>query len=384
MQLAIDEVASRVADLAETCYGKGVVLTNKGMEKVNTHTWLVRSFLVVSLGIAGILLGSASAKALTISPPSVEFSVQPGSQADFVIKLYNETDQKQELYINATTFTSGPEAGVPVYDFAAPKEDIATWVKIDPAPIVLEPQGRQAVLVTVDVPTNAGPGGHYGVVAFSSTPPTTTAEGKPQVAIAQGIGTLLFVKVEGDVQESAVISSFSVAKDMYTQLPVEFSTSYQNTGNIHLKPVGNITITNSFKKQAAVLAFNEPRGATLPKSTRPYTTTWQTAQNEDLYGNGWNRFWTAFRNERKNFALGKYTATLTVGTGQPTSEVTTAVPPTGVQSTAVISFWVLPWHVLVVYGVGILVVLFLLIFAILKYNAWIRRRASVTPPPSKL
>ncbi|MFA6042152.1 MAG: hypothetical protein WCV85_05795 [Patescibacteria group bacterium] len=352
------------------------------MERAKKISFLVRGFLVVTLGFVGVLTSITTAQALTISPPSIEFTAQPGNQADFVVKLYNETDQKQVLYINTTTFTSGPEAGIPVYDFAAPKEDIATWVKLDPAPIVLEPQGRQAVLVTVDVPANAGPGGHYGVVAFSTTPPTAEGNAKPQVAVAQGIGTLLFVKVEGDVQESAVITSFSVAKDTFTQLPIEFTTVYQNTGNIHLKPVGNVTITNTLKKQSALLAFNEPKGATLPKSSRTYKTTWQTGQNEDLYGNGWNRFWTAFRNERKNFALGKYTATLSVGTGQATSELATTVPAAGVQSSAAISFWVLPWHVLVVYGVGLLVVLFLLIFAILKYNAWIRRRASTKTPPT--
>jgi hypothetical protein len=359
-----------------------VVFKNKLME-IERHQYVsLKGLLALALGIVGILISAATAQALTISPPSIEFTVQPGNQADFVVKLYNETDVKQELFMNATTFTSGSESGVPVYNFESPKEDIATWIKLDSAPIVLEPQGRQAVVVSVNVPANADPGGHYGVVSFSSAPPTTSAEGKPQVAIAQGIGTLLLVRVEGDIQEAATISSFSAAKKIYTQLPVDFSAIYENTGNIHLKPIGNITITNLFKKQSALLAFNKQKGATLPKTTRTYTTTWQNTQNSDLYGNVWKKFWTAFHNERTNFALGKYTATLNVATGTTTDEVTTSVPTTGVKSTTSAFFWVLPWHVLLVYGLGVIVVLLILILVIVKYNAWIRRRASSPKPPT--
>lgn len=352
------------------------------MERVRHQHYFSKGLLALVLGVAGILASAATARALTISPPSIEFTVQPGNQADFVVKLYNETEKKQELFMNATTFTSGSESGIPVYNFDSPKEDIATWIKLDTAPIVLEPQGRQAVVVSVNVPDNAGPGGHYGIVSFSSVPPTTSAEGKPQVAIAQGIGTLLLVKVEGDIQESATISSFSVTKKLYTQLPIDFTAVYQNTGNIHLKPIGNITVTNIFKKQSTLLAFNKQKGATLPKSTRTYATTWQNTQNSDLYGNVWKKFWTAFHNERTNFALGKYTATLNVATGTSTDELATSVPATGVKNTASVSFWVLPWHIMLVYGLGGVIILLLLILAIVKYNAWIRRRASSPKPPT--
>ncbi len=340
------------------------------------HKFSASVFLSIALGLVVALSSAGAAKALTISPPSIEFTVQPGNQAEFIVKLYNESADKQTLYMNATTFTAGPNDGIPVYDFAAPKEDIATWITIDPKAIVLEPQGRLERTVAVNVPADAAPGGHYGIIAFSSNPPTAEGAEKPQVAISQGIGTLLLVRVEGDVVESGKISSFLTPAKV-NHLPVTFTTVYQNTGNIHLKPTGTITITGLSKKVAATITVNPNKTSTLPKTSRTYTATWGSADTvKNTATNAWSTFWQEYRNERANYAFGKYTATLalTAGTGS------------AVATNATTTFWVLPWHIFIVWGAGAILLILLLIFLVKRYNAWVVGKAQSTkqnPPQNQ-
>lgn len=317
--------------------------------------------LLVVLGFAA---GAPRASALTISPPAIEFSVIPGNQAEFVVKLYNEGDQQQRLFVNATTFTSGAEDGIPVYDFSAPKEDIATWVNYDNDAIVLEPQGRKEITITINVPADASPGGHYGIVAFSTTPPTGEGSEKPQVAVSQGVGTLMLVRVEGEITESATISNFAM-QGLANRLPATLTTSYNNTGNIHLKPAGKVVITDMFKRTAVTLDVNAKKTSTLPNSSRSYDVTWEKGTVKQTATNSWSRFWEEYSNERSNFGIGKYTATVALTAGQSGAVATSATT----------SFWLFPWHVLLVWGVGLVVLILVLIVLVKRYNHWVVAKA---------
>jgi hypothetical protein len=342
------------------------------------HKFTTTSLLVLAFSLIAVLGSAGVAKAITISPPSIEFTVQPGSQAEFIVKLYNEGTEKQTLFMNATTFTAGAEEGVPAYDFSSPKEDIATWVKLDAKPIVLEPQGRQEITVAINVPADAAPGGHYGVVAFASNPPVADGAEKPQVAIAQGIGTLLFVRVEGEVVESARVTSF-LTQTKYDHLPVTFTTIYQNTGNIHLKPTGTITITGITKKVAATLQVNQApaKASTLPNSSRTYTASWGSEGTvKTTATNAWSEFWQAYSNERTNYAFGKYTATLALTAGTSGAVVTNATT----------TFWVFPWHIFLVWGIALILLILLLIILVKRYNKWVVAKAQGTkqnPPKNQ-
>jgi len=320
-------------------------------------------FSALAFGVLVIVLGGPAAQALTLSPPAIEFSVVPGNQAEFVVKLYNEGTEKQQLFAEATTFTASADEGIPAYDFTAPKEDIATWLKFDTAPIVLEPQGRKEVIVTVNVPADAPPGGHYGVVAFSTTP--ASGANKPQVSIAQGVGTLLLVRIEGDVKESAMVTAFGITAGRSNRLPLTFTTAYKNTGNIHLKPTGTVTITDMFKRSAVTLTVNQTKASTLPQSTRNYSVLWEKSTAQTTAGNAWAAFWQEYRNERSNFAFGKYMATLALTAGQSNGVVTSATT----------TFWVFPWHVVLVWAVVLVLILLLLILLVKRYNHWVIAKA---------
>lgn len=302
------------------------------------------------------------ADAITLIPPILEFGLIPGETSKTAIKLFNESSTTVELYTEARNFTAKDDTGQPEFDFDDNAGGISSWIDVEEGPIIIEPSGRYEVPVTINPPIGADPGGHYAAVFFSTAPPE---EG--QVRIASKVGTLILARVAGDIEERGSISEFDVidGKRVFNRLPASFMARFENTGNVHLRPSGSITIENFFGSQADTIEFNPSGGATLPDTTRRYEAIWEKGQVSDTVGNFWTSFWKEYTNERNNFSIGRYTATLNVVAGTNDS----------VTSTASVSFWILPWRVMLVWTVVGILAIVLIIFFLKRYNAWVVKKA---------
>ncbi|MFA5051927.1 MAG: hypothetical protein WC544_02585 [Patescibacteria group bacterium] len=319
--------------------------------------------LAFSLALAAV---PGTAKAITLIPPMLEFGLTKGEPTKTSIKIYNETAAPVELYTEVRNFTASGDTGQPAFDFTDTEQvGLSTWVNVPDGPITVNPGDRYEVPVTINTPTDASPGGHYAAVFFTTSPP---ADG--QVKIASKIGTLLLADVSGQVTESGSITKFSTidGQKAFTRLPITFYTMFGNTGNIHLRPTGSITITNMFGKEQTKLTFNSSNGATLPDSTRRYETMWEKQSVNETTGNAWAGFWKEYTNERENFAIGRYKAHLSITAG--TNSDVTAASDT--------SFWVFPWHIVLVWFVVVVLGIGVLILGIKKYNQWIVKKSQGT------
>jgi len=303
-----------------------------------------------------------SAKAITLIPPSLEIGLKPGQAYNTVIKLFNETSDTVELYTEARSFTAKGETGQPYFDFEAEPIGLGEWIDVEEGPIVIESGKRYEVPLTINPPVDADPGGHYASLFFSSAPPE---EG--MVRIASKIGTLILARVDGEVSERGVIAEFDTkdSQKMFDRLPIQFFARFQNTGNVHLKPTGEIVITSMFGKESATLEFNASKGATLPDTIRKYEAIWEKGSVIEKPGNFWSDFWQGYGNERNNFAFGKYTAQLNIVAGSAET----------VKQSSTVSFWMIPWRILSVWAVVAALVIILVIVLIKKYNAWIIKKA---------
>lgn len=312
------------------------------------------------LGLA--LFAVPSAQAITLIPPTLELGLTPGQKAITVIKLFNESPDTVELFTEARNFTAKNDTGQPDFDFDSEPLGLSTWMEVESGPITIASGERYEVPVTINPPDNADPGGHYAALFFTSAAPE---EG--QVKVASKIGTLILANVEGDVEEAGNIEEFIVedGQTMFNRLPVGFTIRFQNTGNVHLKPTGSIEIKNTFGSVTDTLDFNASKGATLPDTTRKYEAVWEKGIVNSTTGSIWADFWQEYNNETSNFAFGKYTAVLNVEAGTNKS----------VTETAEIGFWVLPWRVILVWGLGIVLGVIIIIWLFKRYNAWIIKKA---------
>lgn len=76
---------------------------------------------------------------------------------------------------------------------------------------------------------------------------------------------------------------------------------------MHLKPQGEITIINFLNKQVGKTFVNNQGVNVLPQSIRKFVSKWLISKSIVLPGKG---FFTELKNEKNNFALGKYKAEL--------------------------------------------------------------------------
>ncbi len=325
----------------------------------------MRKLGVLTVLTIGIFFVVQNAQAITIIPPSFEFQVKPGETIKTKIKLFNEEQQAKQLYSDVTNFTAQGETGNPQFDLKAQRVDLSAWIDVGPGPYPMQAGDRIEVPITINVPKDAEPGGHYAAVFFTTKPPDTEESGS--IGIASAIGSLFLVRVEGEIREQGSLIEFSVAegKTLFSRAPIDFFVRFSNTGNVHLRPTGTLTIKNMFGGTSDTIDVNPGKGATLPGQIRKYEVKWERGQVQAGTGSAWSDFWKEFSNEWNNFAIGKYTASLALTYG---------ITPAG-NASGELDFWVLPWHVLLVSLFTLAIVVVLLIFFIKRYNAWIIRKA---------
>jgi len=323
----------------------------------------MKKFLGIFFALAlAVALAPVGVHAMAISPPFFDLSVpaiEPGAAYMETINLYNELDTPVTLYVSSTNFTSkGDESGGPEF-YSADEYPFGTamaeWVSFDTKPIVMEPQSRFSLPITVNVPLNAQPGSHFGAVIFGTAPPDEQAGA---VAVNPEVGVLLLVRVAGEVHEQANIAEFGFTDPQvwYNRLPVGFFVRFENTGNAHLRPTGNLFIHDFLGRQVATIPVNADFRTALPLSIRRFEFGWIKSEVKDSDN--------ALVKEWKNFALGKYTATLVLSYGQETNKI--------ISDSRV--FYVWPWRLMSVVGGGFLVLILLLVGWLKLYKRAIIKR----------
>lgn len=324
---------------------------------------LVWSAMVLALGLAGV----RSASALSISPPNLEYNLDPGQTVSQQIKLFNDESQPITVYSSVANFTAQGETGDPTWDFKAEPTDLASWIKVLGDSFTINPKDSVEATVTFNVPANAEPGGHYASIFFGPQP--TGAAGDKQVNIKWMISALAIVRISGDVREQASIAEFGLNKSGSTlnRLPVDFFLRVNNSGNVHIRPTGSVTIRNMFGGTSTILVVNDKKGAVLPDTIRRFgdkdkgdAISWTKSDTPAATGN----FFVEIGREWKNFGLGSYTATADLTYGSNHEALSTEV-----------KFTIFPWRLLLVVLIGVILIIFLLIIGIKGYNKSIISRA---------
>lgn len=303
-----------------------------------------------------LLLPAGGAKALTLSPPFVDHAINPGDTVMEVIKLYNEDPYPFTFYPIPMNFkATGDEGGVPMF-YPAYEEtqgtELAKWVQVDQSAITIAPGERVNIPVSVVVPEDATPGGHFGAVIFSTSPPDVSGNA---VGVMAQLATLIFIRVSGDVTEVGSIAEFGYKNPQvwYNHLPVDFFLRFENSGNVHLRPTGNLFISNWYGRQVASINVNETFSSVLPRTIRRYEFGWS--------GEGVNAddktFLGGLKNEWNNFAFGKYRALLVLNYGIENKVIADER-----------EFTVWPWRLMIVGGAALLLVILLIILFVKLYG----------------
>lgn len=238
------------------------------------------------LGIAFLLLipavSAAQSQILSVTPPLYQLSALPGDVWQSSLKVVNGSTYPITVYAEVVNFVPSGEAGhgkfVPIRaDETAARATVAEWIEIVRGPHVISEEGSKDIPFFVEIPEDAAPGGHYAAILVTTQPPTT-GDGAMAVQTSQAVTSLFFVRVEGDVHEEGSIREFRAIDQFLERPETEFSLRFENKGNVHLQPKGDIVITNMWGTVRGTIPVNYQThfGNVLPQSIRDFKFAWQS------------------------------------------------------------------------------------------------------------
>lgn len=246
--------------------------------------------VIVSLVVSVLPVQAATSttgNGMKISPVRTDLTISPGRSQ--VVKLYvqNITNGPTTYKAIINDFTAGTdETGTPKIlldaNQYAPTHSLKRYI----APIgdvTVGPNQQKEVDITINIPKDAAGGGYFGVVRFA---PASAASGGT-VSLAASVGSLILVKVPGNITEKVTIASFdtrAISTDSngqpHERSGVVFTSSknlnavvrFDNKGNVQEEPFGKIQLQNRSGKVLATYEINEaqPPSNVLPNSIRKF------------------------------------------------------------------------------------------------------------------
>lgn len=303
---------------------------------------LAASFMSLSL-LVGSNPGYAQrddgpAQGIQISPVLIDLNAEPGKDYKLKITVTNVTNHDLTVKASVNDFKARDETGNPEILVDGDNNEtysLKSWALI-PGSFTLRSKESKVVTVAVDVPTNAEAGGHYGVVRFSAVP--TEAE-DTNVNISASVGTLVLARIDGQIEEKLNVKEIFVEKNgkkggVFEATPQKLAERVENTGNVHLKPQGTVTVKNMFGKNVYEAEFNKQGGSILPGSTRRF--------EQDI---------------NKKLTIGKYTI-----------EFNAAYGTHGGVLIGSSTFWVIPFKLIIICLILIVVAILILKKGLKRYN----------------
>lgn len=282
----------------------------------------------------GLSHAQLSVQTITITPPTIQQVVNPGDKKEGTLSVINDSDGDltfvTSVYDFVVTDTHGTPQILPAGTIANNKYSAANWVAVYPAEFSVKARQRVTINYYLQVPGNAGPGGHYAAIVYQ--PITAGAQQGTGAHIQSQIATLVYFDVAGPIKEGAKVTKFS-ANPFQEYGPVDIKTQILNMGDLHINPQGYITLKDMVGKTIATVPLAQrnifPGNVALDYTTR--------------VGEKW--------------MIGRFQANLVASYG-----VNQNLP-----LSATIYFWVFPWRVSIV-------VILIIVALVLGYFLWKRRK----------
>ncbi len=228
---------------------------------------MLRLIILVAL-LLSISDVAQAASGFSVSPLIIEYSSEGRDIISRDLTLTNTTDKPIRLYSSVHEIAVGNETEVK--DFITPSmtdraTTITSWIQITRARLELPPRGTLTVPLTIRVHPNTPPGTYHALIGFASGPNRDEIEAK--VKAGDAASAILKITIEEDIREQIHIVSFVADRFSVKPESNELSFTVENTGDVPLKPEGEIIIYDTTGKELTSVPANSA-GITLAPGER--------------------------------------------------------------------------------------------------------------------
>jgi hypothetical protein len=276
---------------------------------------------------------------LTAIPPrlgeDLSLRIKPGEKLQTSVRVRNGSSQAVTTQSLAQDFIVDLNGGtpIPIEGETSNRWSLSSWLMLTPSVQVVQPGKIATINIVIDVPADALPGGHYAMITHQPNTGGNNQDFNPgrssAASLQQRVGTLLYVTVDGPINEAAFIRELKFPK--FSEFgPVPFTFTVDNQSDIHISPQVGVEIYNLLGRKVETIELET-------KNVFPFIA-------RDFEGE-WDRIW----------GFGPYTAKAVMSYGT-----------SGQLAIATTSFWLLPVTLLLA-ALIVLMVLVVIIIVIRRH-----------------
>lgn len=316
--------------------------------------------VLIALGW-GSLLSPALVQAFSASPSTMDIEAGRGEKIDRQFTVTNTSSKDQTYYFGTLKFVPVGDSGSPQFiPFEKDHAGLPEWIQFSAPSALIQANSKQDIPFSVVIPADSAAGTFYAAVTISTAPAEIISTG---ATVEAKTALLLFLTVKGTTTEKLALINFGSGNNqgIRTLPPKEFTATFQNQGNTLLIPEGTITIRNIFGKGVQTLIVNPEKGRLLPNANRLYQTPWRTENQADGFLRKAEQEWNEFH-------FGPYKAHLVLTYGSEGKNTVSGE----------YTFWIVPWHALLLGG-GILLIGISVLFLLVSF---LRQKAFPARPHS--
>lgn len=304
-------------------------------------------FGVTNVALAGIDIAQTTVEAkgdFILDPAKMEFALEPGETAERTIYITSRVPEETLFGIEVEDFVGSKNPETPLILLGKDSIEKSPYsfrdnIVVPDETFSLKLGEKAAVPIKIQIPKDAAPGGYYASVIVTNKPEKDKI-GNAGARTVSRVGSLLFIRVKGQVKEDGRLEGFRISgpsdRWLFSQAPKAFEILFANDSNVHLVPRGNIDITNIFGRKIEGVKIDP--FFTLPNSLRSREILWSG-----------------------NALLGRYKATIYLERGYD-----------NLSDTKEVVFWVIPWKFIVTVFGSVFMLVFL--FRYILRNFEIKRK----------
>jgi hypothetical protein len=193
----------------------------------------------------------------SVTPLVLDYTLEARDSERADIVVTNTIGAVVTLFPSVNNITVGQSGGIESFVTPSATDRTATlssWLELSRKPLELKPGERATTTLTIRINPDAEPGTYHALITF---PDGNNREAAEATVLQGGVpGTLLTVTVVKKTVEDMGLTGFTI--DRFVFSPENKSARYEveNTGDIEMRPTGDILIYNQRGEEVASIPVN--------------------------------------------------------------------------------------------------------------------------------
>ena len=189
--------------------------------------------------------------------------------------IQNNTDKSNKISISAFDYVLGDENEIRPTEDANKINGLRDWLSADASDFSLSAGEKKEVSILAKVPVDAVVGSHWGGIAIDFMPEDNREVDASSLLVNGQIGVHVLLNVNGETNGAGRLNTFKAPLFIFDR--VAFSSEYEDIGNIHYIPHGEITIKNVLSGSKSKIVLG--KHFAFPGRKFTYTADWNNSMS---------------------------------------------------------------------------------------------------------